>query len=304
MRIEGTVCPLPTPTVGNGEDIDERVLSQYTKFLLEGGVHGLFPCGSIGEFSSLQREQRQQVIKIVAEHADVPVLAGCGDTSVKSVRQNVRDAAEAGADAAVVVTPYYLSTTQDGLEDFFRAIADDSTLPVYLYNIPALTGESLSVDLLVSLADHPNIHGLKDTSGDLTFLREAVTRTPESFTVLQGASELAVASLDFEADGLIAGPANVFPGAMATLYDAYRSGNRTKAVSIMNEVTNPVVSATRPMPTAPAIKHLVGCAGYDIGGPLPPLPQLTEQQKTSLEQCYETVSMAIGEQLPSINRAN
>jgi 4-hydroxy-tetrahydrodipicolinate synthase len=304
MRIKGTVCPLPTPTVGNGEDIDERALSQYTEFLLDGGVHGLFPCGSIGEFSSLQREQRRQVIETVSEHADVPVLAGCGDTSVKSVRQNVRDAANVGADAAVIVTPYYLSTTQDGLEDFFRAIADDSTLPVYLYNIPALTGDSLSVDLLVSLADHPNIYGLKDTSGDLTFLRETVTRTPESFTVLQGASELAVASLDFEANGLIAGPANVFPEAMATLYDAYRSGNRTEAVSIMNEVTNPVVSATRPMPTASAIKHLVRCAGYDIGGPLPPLPQLTKQQKTSLEQCYENVSMAIGEQLPSVNRAN
>lgn len=283
---------MPTPT--DERDIDTRALETYTSHLVNDGVHGLFPCGSIGEFSSLTESQRSQVLETVADHSgDVPVLAGCGDTNAASVRSHVEAAAEAGADAAVVVTPYYLSTTQSGLQRFFDAVADDSPLPIILYNIPALTGETLSVDLVVRLADHPNVVGLKDTSGDLTFLYDVVESTPASFTVFQGASELAIASLDAGADGMIAGPANVFPRAVARLYDSYRAGDRTRAEELMNRVVNPVVSATSDVPTAAAIKYLVGLSGYDIGGPLPPLPELEESQRKALRQCYESVQATV-----------
>jgi len=279
---------MPTPT--NGESIDTGALESYTSHLVDGGVHGLFPCGSIGEFSSLTREERSGVFETVADASgDVPVLAGCGDTNVANVRSYVADAADAGADAAVVVTPYYLSTTQKGLHRFFDAVADDSPLPIVLYNIPALTGEGLSLDLIVRLAEHPNIVGIKDTSGDLTFLYDVVTSTPSSFSVFQGASELAIASLDAGADGMIAGPANVFPRAVAQLYDSYRAGDRERAERLMNAVVNPVVSATGDVPTAAAMKYLIGLSGYDIGGPLPPLPELSEAQRDDLRRCFESV---------------
>ncbi len=288
MRLEGVVCPMPTPTDGKGIDTD--ALESYTSHLVDGGVHGLFPCGSIGEFSSLTRRQRSLVLETVADvSGDIPVLAGCGDTNVTNVRAHVADAADAGADAAVVVTPYYLSTTQQGLQRFFDAVADDSPLPIVLYNIPALTGEGLSVDLVARLADHPNIVGIKDTSGDLTFLYDVVSSTPSSFSVFQGASELAIASLDAGADGMIAGPANVFPRAVAQLYDSYRAGDRERAKRLMNAVVNPIVSATSDVPTAAAMKYLIGLSGHDIGGPLPPLPELGESERDDLRRCYEAV---------------
>lgn len=288
MRLEGVVCPMPTPT--NGEGIDTSALESYTSHLVNGGVHGLFPCGSIGEFSSLTRPERSQVFETVAsESKDVPVLAGCGDTNVANVRSHVADAADAGADAAVVVTPYYLSTTQKGLQRFFDAVADDSPLPIVLYNIPALTGEGLSVELVARLSDHPNIVGIKDTSGDLTFLYEVVKSTPSSFSVFQGASELAIASLDIGADGMIAGPANVFPRTVAQMYNSYRVGNCEQAERLMNAVINPVVSATSDVPTAAAMKYLIGLSGYDIGTPLPPLPELSETERDNLRRCYEAV---------------
>jgi len=292
MRLEGVVCPMPTPT-DNG-DIDTRALETYTSHLVNNGIHGLFPCGSIGEFSSLTESQRSQVFETVTAHSgDTPVLAGCGDTNAANVRSHIEAAAAAGADAAVVVTPYYLSTTQSGLQRFFDTVADDSPLPTILYNIPALTGERLSVDLAAQLADHPNIVGLKDTSGDLTFLYDVIESTPTSFTVFQGASELAIASLDAGADGMIAGPANVFPGAVAQLYNSYRAGDRERAESLMNAVVNPVVSATDDVPTAAAMKYLVGLNGYDIGGPLPPLPELDDAQREMLRQCYESVRATV-----------
>lgn len=292
MRLEGTVCPMPTPTAGH--NIDTSALAKYTTHLVDNGIHGLFPCGSIGEFSSLSRSQRLQVLETVAERADdIPVLAGCGHTSIEDVQDHVDDAAGAGVDAAVVVTPYYLSTNQHGLQRFFDVIADDSPLPILLYNIPALTGEGLSVDLVTRLAGHPNIVGLKDTSGDLTFLYDVIEATPSSFNIFQGASELAIASLDAGADGLIAGPANVFPRPVAQLYDSYRAGDHAQASQIMNAVVNPVVSATNDLPTAAAIKYLVSLSGYDIGEPLPPLPQLSDAQREALDRCYESIQASV-----------
>jgi 4-hydroxy-tetrahydrodipicolinate synthase len=282
---------MATPTVGRGGEVDESALRRYVETLTDGGVHGLFPCGSIGEFSSLSDADRRTVIEGTVEAAgDVPVLAGCGDTSVSSVLDHAATAAEAGADAAVVVTPYYLSTTQSGLGRFYREVATDSPLPVVLYNIPALTGHRLSRETVADLATLDGVIGMKDTSGDLTYLRDVVRQTPDDFSILQGATELAVASLDVGADGVVAGPANVFPDALAELYESHRRGDRDRAVDLLEAVANPVVSATADLPTAAGIKHLCSLAGLDLGAPLPPLPELSDDQRRRLGRCYEEVA--------------
>ncbi|WP_101296933.1 dihydrodipicolinate synthase family protein [Halegenticoccus soli] len=295
MRSPGAVVPMATPIDGRTGNVDVTALENYTDFLLDGGVHGLFPCGSIGEFSSLTAAQRERVIETVASRADgASVFAGCGDTSVETVREHVDAAADAGADAAVVVTPYYLRTTQDGLLDFYAAVADDSPLPILLYDIPGLTGHHLSVETVSELAEHEAVVGLKDTSGDLTYHRDLIEATPPSFTVLQGATELAVAALDAGADGIIAGPANVFPAALAELVSSHDRGDRDRAVELSNAVVGPVVSATSEIPTAAALKYLVSLACRDIGPPLPPLPTLSSRQRRRLDRCYERVARAVG----------
>ncbi|MDS0282744.1 dihydrodipicolinate synthase family protein [Halomicroarcula sp. S3CR25-11] len=283
---------MATPTHGSDRSVDDEALRQFTRRLVDGGVHGLFPGSSIGEFSSLTTEQNRRVVRTVVEAADgdTTVVAGCCDTSVDAVLANVAAADDAGADAAVVVSPYYLGTTQPGLERFFRAIADESPLPLLLYNIPQLTGNELGVDLLRTLADHDSIVGVKDTSGDLTYHHRVVTETPDDFVVFQGATQLATASLEVGADGLIAGPANVFPGALSTLYDAYSRGDLGVARRLMREVVSPLVSATSGVPTAAATKHLVALDGLDIGEPLPPLPQLTDDEQRALRTTYQRVS--------------
>lgn len=291
MDIEGTICPMPTPTVDSQPDIDTDALERYTGFLVEHGVHGLFPCGSIGEFSSLTAAQRETVIETVARTTeDASVLAGCGDTSVTAVLDHASAAADAGADAAVVVTPYYLSTTQSGLRRFVEAVADSAPLPVVLYNIPALTGEALSRDLVVDLADHENVVGIKDTSGDLTYLYDVIERTPADFSVLQGATQLSAASLDAGADGMVAGPANVFPEHLSAMFEAARRDDAEQVQNVMQSVVHPVVSATADVPTAPAVKHLVSLRGYDIGNALAPLPELTDDARARLTACFEQIS--------------
>lgn len=297
MNLSGTVVPMATPTHGSQRAVDDESLEQFTQNLVDSGVHGLFPGSSIGEFSSLTTAQNQQVVETVADIADgqTDILAGCCDTSVDAVVENIEAADAAGADAAVVVSPYYLGTTQSGLERFFTAIADDSSLPVLLYNIPVLTGNKISVELVETLANHDTIVGLKDTSGDLTYHHRIISATPEEFSVFQGATELAMASLDLGADGLIAGPANVFPSMMTDLYEAYARGDLAEARRLMQTVVTPFVSATSDVPTAAAMKHLVDQHGLDIGSPLPPLPKLTDDERAMLTATYRQITRCLEE---------
>lgn len=290
MDLSGTVVPMATPIERGTGDINKTKLVQFTNRLIEGGVHGLFPGSSIGEFSSLTPRQNRTLIETVAEVAkSVPVFAGCGGTSVSSVVENIEAAADADADIAVVVTPYYLSTTQPGLKRFFTSVADRSSLPIVLYNIPPLTGNTIEIQTIKSLAEHEEIVGLKDTSGDLTYHHQVNERTPDDFILFQGATELAAASLELGSDGLIAGPANVFPEQFARLYDAYESNEHEIVSQLMNQVVAPMVSATSNMPTAAAIKHLVAVHSMDIGAPLAPLPALTESECERLEETYRRV---------------
>jgi len=135
MDISGTIVPMATPIAGGR--VDEAALAEFTRSLVDGGVHGLFPGSSIGEFPSLTTGQHRALVETVVEAADdATVIAGCCATSIGDVRERISTAAAVGADAAVVVTPYYLSTTQEGLRRFFERVAADAPLDLLLYTIP------------------------------------------------------------------------------------------------------------------------------------------------------------------------
>lgn len=291
MQLKGTIPPMVTPTTGRDGGIDTAALESYIDYLMDGGVHALFPCGSTGEFSSLTRDERRTVIETVANSADgLSVLAGCGGTSVAEVVALTDDAHEAGADAAVVVTPYYLATTQAGLRGFYEVVAARSALPVVLYNIPHLTGNALSVETVAALAEHENILGVKDSSGDVNYHYRLIDGTPDDFAVLQGATGLALSSLEGGGDGIVPGPANVFPGAFSELYDAHRNGDHAQAIELASDVANPILGAYDGLPFVSALKYLVGLTGHDVGPPLVPLPELSDAQRHALRERYDTVA--------------
>lgn len=279
-----------TPTTGE-MDVDEGALREFTAFLVGGGVHGLFPAGTTGEFASLTLQQRRTVVRTVVEESeDLPVLAGCGGTSVRAVGEQIESAADAGADAAVVVTPYYYPAAQGGLRRFYERVASAAALPIYLYNIPQLTGVALERTTVERLADHPNVAGIKDSSGDFPFFMRLLEETPPSFDVLQGIPTYAISSLEMGADGLVAGPANVFPRAASELYELHESGDQPGARELLSEVVLPVLRTIQTMPTVPALKHLSAAAGRDLGDPLPPLPRLDAGQRDRLEACLRAIT--------------
>lgn len=290
MDLAGVIPPMVTPTTDNTSDVDTEALVSFTKFLVDGGVHGVFPCGSIGEFTSLTREQRSTVIETVARNSgDLPVIAGCGGTSVPVVSDLIADAAGKGADAAVVVTPYYLQSTGDGLETFYTRLIENTPLPIILYEIPSRTGNRLSIDVISKLADFPDVIGIKDSTGDVTRYQRLIESTPDSFTVLQGLTEFAIMSLDFGADAFVAGPANVYPEVLSTMYETYHQGDRELAIDLWKNVSTPIVAATKPVPTAAGLKYLLHCRGQNVGKPLPPLSVPSKQQQKRLEECHQKI---------------
>lgn len=290
MHVSGAVPPMITPMTG-AEDIDTEALEEFTDFLVQNGMDGLFPVGTTGEFTGLGRDQRRSVIETVVSHSKgLPVLAGCGGTALQSIHQYIADAADAGADAAVVVTPYYQNATQAGLTRFYNAVASDSPLPIYLYNIPQLTGNTLESETVVDLAEHPNIVGIKDSSGDFTFFLDLLQEAPSSFDVFQGNPTYSLLSLDHGADGLIAGPANVFPRAVSELYEAHQNDDADRAQKQLSGVILPILRSTRSMPMIPALRYLSAKAGRNLGDPLLPLAELTAPQQKILDDCFRTVA--------------
>lgn len=302
MQPLGAITPMVTPTTDDLSDVKTDALESFTKFLVDGGSHVLFPCGSLGEFSSLSREQRKAVIEtVVANSADVPVLAGCGGTSLDEVRRLIDDAAGVGADAAVVVTPYYLNDGDAGLVDFYNHVVADSDLPIILYNIPSLADTQLSVEAVAELAEHEEVIGIKDSTGDIIYHHELIDSTPDSFFVLQGMAELAISSLDLGADGFVAGPANVYPDAVSSIYDSFDRGDRQQAIDLWRNVSNPIVAATRPLPTATGLKYLLQRRGRDVGDPLPPLSKPSSDDQKRLDDCHRKVSRRYTEMSPTLD---
>lgn len=256
-------CPLVTPFDDEGA-LDVDAMADLVEHLVDAGIDGLVPCGTTGEFATLTGAERRRAVVTTVEAADgrVPVIAGAGGTAVESIREDLRAADEAGADAGLVVAPYYGGQASDaGNEAFFRAVADDAPLPVYLYNIPSAAGQRLTPDVVAALADHDRIAGIKDSSGDLTALDEILARTPAEFDVLQGWDSGFVPALVMGADGGINALTHLFPEAFADAADAVESGDLDRARRRQLETIDAPFRACVDQGFAPAIKAVLADRG-------------------------------------------
>lgn len=264
MTDEFTVrTPLVTPMTDDGS-VDEAGLRNLVDHLVSAGVDGLVPCGTTGEFAALTDDERRTVVETTVDAApdDVPVMAGVGGTAVAAVRRRIREAADAGADSALVVAPYFGGQADDaGNEAFFRAVVDDAALPVVLYDIPSAVGQELSVDSVVSLAEHDAVVGLKDSSGDVTSLDAAIRRTPDGFAVYQGWDAGLVPALAMGADGGINAISHLYPDAFAAVADAVTSADLARARSVQHGTIDPAFDALAEHGFAPVVKAVLAERG-------------------------------------------
>jgi len=261
----GTGVPLITPFDEDGE-LDAERLRAVVEWVEDGGVDFIVPCGSNSEAELMGVEERARVVEIVVEESDVPVLAGTGHPGLKETLRQTDRAAEAGADGALVVTPFYYSHDDDALEAYYREVADESPIPIYLYSVPTHTGVTLSPEVVGRLASHDNVGGMKDSSGDLeTLQRERRLTADEEFDLFVGSGSVYAHALASGADGGILGLANVAPERANEIFQLHRAGKDAEARQLNARLVelNRAVTAKYGVPGAKAAMRQRGAsAGY------------------------------------------
>lgn len=225
----GSMVATVTP-FRNGR-LDGAALRKLVEFQIRNGTDGIVPCGTTGESATLSYDEHERVIDIVvaAARGRVPVIAGTGSNNTKEAIVLTRYAKKAGADGALVITPYYNKPTQDGLFRHYRAVAEAVDLPIVMYNVPGRTGVNMAPETVARLAEVPGIVGLKEASGNLEQVSAILKSVPKKFCLLSGDDSLFFPMLALGAKGVISVASNVAPRLMAELYDAYASGEISRA---------------------------------------------------------------------------
>lgn len=232
----GSIPALVTPF--RDESFDEDAFRALVDWQIDEGSQGLVPCGTTGESATLTPDEQAQVIRACVEQTAgrVPVIAGCGSNSTQAVKKYMKVAEEAGADAALVVLPYYNRPNQEGIYAHFAAVAEASALPIIVYNVPGRTVTDISPETLGRLAQLPTIVGIKDASGDMTRVTAHRALCGEDFVQLSGNDDMALAFLAMGGVGTISVTANVAPRLFADFHNAYLGGERDKALALQDRL--------------------------------------------------------------------
>lgn len=277
----GVAVATITPFGPGGGDIKPDFIAAHLEMLKREGVHGIVPVGTNGEFPSLTLDEKKRVMEAAArEKGDLYMIAGVGSCSLAEVIELAAYAARAGADAALVVPPFYFKdVTAPGIVEFYRRVLDGSEIPVFLYNIPVYSGVVISDEIIDPLAGHPKLAGIKDTGGDPERTRVLVERYPD-LRIFGGSDSLVGDTLATGAAGVISGVANVFPALLRQAWDA-RAG-RGEPGSAAGTVRD-VRKVFKSFPWVAATKYALKVRGFPETFVRPPLTDLSPAQKRKLE---------------------
>jgi len=269
--------------------IDVDGFRKNIEFAIKGGVSAIVPCGTTGESATMSAAEHMKVTDIAVEASTVPVIAGTGSNNTAEAIEFTKHAADAGASAALVITPYYNKPSQNGLKAHFEKIANTVDIPMVLYNVPSRTGVDMSVSTIAELAAHPNIIGIKEATGDMGKATEIISKTKdEDFILLSGDDVATLPLMSIGAAGVISVIANILPDDMTQMVKAYESGNFSDAVAIHYKLA-PLMKAlfieTNPAPIKTAA-GLKGLAAGPLRLPLAPMmPANLEILTNELKKC-------------------
>ena len=273
LIFRGIATAMVTPMTATGVDYD--ALARFIDFQLEEGINALVAVGTTGESATLTPQERKEVIRFTVERAAgrVPVIAGTGTNNTQHVLEFTKSACDDGADAVLVVTPYYNKATQAGLIAHFTAVADASDKPVILYNVPSRTGCNLLPDTVAVLAKHPNIAAIKEASGNMGQVVELAAKCGEDIAIYSGEDGITLPILSMGGQGCISVASNVVPRTMVSLADTFFRGDVAEAARMQRELwplIHLLFCEVNPIPAKAAVSAM-GYGEEHIRLPLTPM---------------------------------
>ena len=288
--IDGVLPALITPFTKDNK-IDKHGLEQNIGFLIENGVSGIVPCGTTGESATLSIKEHENVIEIAVECSTVPVVAGTGSNNTTEAIELTRFAKDAGADAALLITPYYNKPNDSGMLAHFKKVANEVDIPMIVYNVPSRTGINLKPEIVAELAKESNIVGIKEASGNLDQVTRIIEMTQdEDFVVLSGDDGLTLPIMALGGAGVISVVANVAPKLTVSMVEAFRRGDTGEARRLhlaLAPLIRAVFLETNPIPIKKAVE-LIGLPGGHLRLPL---AQISEDNERKLKAALDNLNL-------------
>jgi 4-hydroxy-tetrahydrodipicolinate synthase len=286
----GAITALVTPF--RGGKLDEEKYREHIDWQIREGVTAVVPCGTTGESATLSHDEHERAIDIAVDEARgrVPVLAGTGSNSTAEAVRLTRHAKEAGADGALLITPYYNKPTQEGLYQHYRKVAEEARFPVVLYNVPGRTGTNLLPETVARLAELPEVVGIKEATGDLRQVSEILERCADRIDVLSGDDFTVLPLLALGGQGVISVVSNVVPGDVAAMVRAFQGGDLPTARALHFK-TQPLARAlfleTNPIPVKTAL-GLLGRMDPELRLPLCAMQEVNRRRLEEVLRTYGT----------------
>ncbi len=287
---KGSIPAVITPF--NGDEVDYNALNKVLNHLINNGSHGLVPCGTTGESPTLSHDEHKKIIEETIRIADkrIPVIAGTGSNNTLEALEYTNHAENSGADAALIVTPYYNKPTQSGLYQHFKTIAEKTNIPIIIYNIPGRSIVDMSIETMIELSKIKNIIGVKDATNDL--FRPLLTRKKmqNDFCYLSGEDGTALAYLAQGGQGCISVTANVAPKLCAEMHSAWQDSNISKAQEInlqLSSLHNALFIESSPGP----VKYAASLLGLCGENTRLPLSQIKDDTKLIVKKCLQELQL-------------
>lgn len=288
---KGSIVAIVTP-FRNGE-IDEEGLRELVEFQIENGTDGIVPCGTTGEASTLDYREHDRVVEIVVQQAKkrVPVIAGTGSNSTKEAIEITEHAKRAGADGALLITPYYNKPSQEGLYRHYKTVAEAVALPQILYNVPGRTAVNMLPETVARLAEIPNIVAIKEATGSLQQASEIIALCGDKIDILSGDDFITFPMMACGGVGVISVTANIMPKEVADMIDFFNAGNMEEARQLhlkLLEISNAMFIETNPVPVKTAL-GLMGKCSDDVRLPLAPMSEENSTKLAAIMKEYRLI---------------
>lgn len=287
---KGAGTAIATPFTKDGVNFDE--FAKLIDFQINEGIDSLIVCGTTGESATMSDSERKETIKFAIQKVNkrVPVIVGTGSNNTNNAIELSKYAQSVGADALLVVTPYYNKTTQKGLIAHYKAIADCTTLPIVLYNVPSRTGVNITPETCLELSKIPNIVAIKEASGNISQIAKIASLCKDNLHIYSGNDDQIVPILSLGGLGVISVLSNIMPKYTHEMVQNFFDGNTKKSLEMQLEsldLINNLFCEVNPIP----VKHALNLLGYDFGVPRLPLIELSSSNQELLEQSMRKMNI-------------